>query len=207
MGRGRGPASGRPPHISKPFGQPCQLRGPWAASCVAPGLSAVRFRLPPLPLPTGVPLLPTGFPSGDVDALADAIHKISGSSEAEQKAMAEMGKAMVFAEHDKLKQVPAATNRSRGHNTPVCADAPSSFAVRTHARMPHRMEAHARTGYTQMQHAGRPGQRRRASQLTAPLHTFTVREDPLHHPGEGPRGAPGPLSPSRWIAGIQKGQH
>jgi len=43
------------------------------------------------------------FPSGDVDALADAIHKISSSSEAEQKAMADTGKAMVFAEHDKVK--------------------------------------------------------------------------------------------------------
>ena len=37
------------------------------------------------------------FASGDVDALADAIHKISGSSEEEQKKMAEAGKAMVFA--------------------------------------------------------------------------------------------------------------
>jgi len=44
------------------------------------------------------------FPSGDVDALADAIHKISGASEADQKAMAQTGKEMVFAEHDKVKQ-------------------------------------------------------------------------------------------------------
>ena len=68
-----------------------------------------------------------GFPSGDVDALADAIHKISGSSEAEQKAMAEAGKAMVFAEHDKLKQVthrlpiptPYLPERSRIRTTKV----------------------------------------------------------------------------------------
>jgi len=44
------------------------------------------------------------FPSGDVDALADAIVKIGGVSEEEQKAMARAGKEMVFAEHDKVKQ-------------------------------------------------------------------------------------------------------
>merc|ERR1719473_1976832 len=38
------------------------------------------------------------FPSGDVDALADAIVKIGGVSQAEQAAMAQAGKEMVFAE-------------------------------------------------------------------------------------------------------------
>ena len=44
------------------------------------------------------------FPSGDVDALADAIVKIGGVSAEEQAAMAKVGKEMVFAEHDKVKQ-------------------------------------------------------------------------------------------------------
>jgi len=44
------------------------------------------------------------FPSGDVDALADAIVKIGGVSSEEQAAMAKTGKEMVFAEHDKVKQ-------------------------------------------------------------------------------------------------------
>lgn len=44
------------------------------------------------------------FPSGDVDALADAIVKIGGASAEEQAAMAKAGKEMVFAEHDKVKQ-------------------------------------------------------------------------------------------------------
>jgi len=44
------------------------------------------------------------FPSGDVDALADAIVKIGGVSAGEQAAMAKTGKEMVFAEHDKVKQ-------------------------------------------------------------------------------------------------------
>jgi len=44
------------------------------------------------------------FPSGDVDALASAIVKIGGVSEEEQKKMAQAGKEMVFAEHDKVKQ-------------------------------------------------------------------------------------------------------
>ena len=40
----------------------------------------------------------------DVDALADAIVKIGGTSAEEQAAMAQVGKEMVFAEHDKVKQ-------------------------------------------------------------------------------------------------------
>jgi len=44
------------------------------------------------------------FPSGDVDALADAIVKIGGVSKEEQAKMAATGKEMVFAEHDKVKQ-------------------------------------------------------------------------------------------------------
>jgi len=44
------------------------------------------------------------FPSGDVDALADAIVKIGGVSANEQAEMAQAGKEMVFAEHDKVKQ-------------------------------------------------------------------------------------------------------
>jgi glycosyltransferase involved in cell wall biosynthesis len=44
------------------------------------------------------------FPSGDIDALADAIVKIGGVSAEEQKKMAQAGKDMVFAEHDKVKQ-------------------------------------------------------------------------------------------------------
>jgi len=44
------------------------------------------------------------FPSGDVDALADAIVKIGGVSAEEQAKMAQKGKEMVFAEHDKVKQ-------------------------------------------------------------------------------------------------------
>ncbi len=39
------------------------------------------------------------FPSGDVDALADAIVKIGGVSAEAQAAMAKAGKEMVFAEH------------------------------------------------------------------------------------------------------------
>ena len=42
------------------------------------------------------------FPSGDVDALADAIVKIGGVSAEEQAAMAKAGKEMVFAEHRTL---------------------------------------------------------------------------------------------------------
>ena len=38
------------------------------------------------------------FPSGDVDALADAIVKIGGVSAEEQAAMAKAGKEMVLAE-------------------------------------------------------------------------------------------------------------
>jgi len=44
------------------------------------------------------------FPSGDVDALADAIVKIGGESAETQQAMAQTGKEMVFAEHDKVAQ-------------------------------------------------------------------------------------------------------
>jgi glycosyltransferase involved in cell wall biosynthesis len=44
------------------------------------------------------------FPSGDVDALADAILKIAGVSQAEQTIMAQNGKKMIFSEHDKAKQ-------------------------------------------------------------------------------------------------------
>ena len=44
------------------------------------------------------------FPSGDVDALADAIVKIGGVSANEQAEMAQAGKEMVFAEHNKVKQ-------------------------------------------------------------------------------------------------------
>ena len=44
------------------------------------------------------------FPSGDVDALANAIVKIGGVSAEEQAAMAKTGKEMVFAEHDKVQQ-------------------------------------------------------------------------------------------------------
>ena len=42
------------------------------------------------------------FPSGDVDALADAIVKIGGVSAEEQAAMAKAGKEMVLAEHRTL---------------------------------------------------------------------------------------------------------
>ena len=42
------------------------------------------------------------FPSGDVDALADAIVKIGGVSVEEQAAMAKAGKQMVLAEHRTL---------------------------------------------------------------------------------------------------------
>ena len=42
--------------------------------------------------------------SGDVNALADAIVRIGGVSAEEQAAMAQTGKEMVFAEHDKVKQ-------------------------------------------------------------------------------------------------------
>mmetsp|Transcript_30764 Transcript_30764/g.75674 ORF Transcript_30764/g.75674 Transcript_30764/m.75674 type:complete len:434 (-) Transcript_30764:342-1643(-) len=44
------------------------------------------------------------FPSGDVDALAEAILKIGGVAPDEQAKMAKAGKDMVFAEHDKVKQ-------------------------------------------------------------------------------------------------------
>ena len=44
------------------------------------------------------------FPSGDVDALAESIVKIGGVSAEEQAKMAQAGKDMVFAEHDKVKQ-------------------------------------------------------------------------------------------------------
>ena len=44
------------------------------------------------------------FPSGDVDALAEAIVKIGGVSAEAQAEMAKAGKEMVFAEHDKVKQ-------------------------------------------------------------------------------------------------------
>ena len=44
------------------------------------------------------------FPSGDVDALAEAIVKIGGVPAGEQAKMAQAGKEMVFAEHDKVKQ-------------------------------------------------------------------------------------------------------
>jgi glycosyltransferase involved in cell wall biosynthesis len=44
------------------------------------------------------------FPSGDVDALADSIVKIGGVSKEDQAKMAQTGKEMVFAEHDKVKQ-------------------------------------------------------------------------------------------------------
>ena len=44
------------------------------------------------------------FPSGDVDALAEAIVKIGGVPPDEQAKMAARGKEMVFAEHDKVKQ-------------------------------------------------------------------------------------------------------
>ena len=44
------------------------------------------------------------FPSGDVEALASAIVKIGGVSAEEQAKMAQAGKEMVFAEHDKVKQ-------------------------------------------------------------------------------------------------------
>lgn len=44
------------------------------------------------------------FPSGDVNALADAIVKIAGTSQEEQKQMARNGKELIFSEHDKAKQ-------------------------------------------------------------------------------------------------------
>ena len=44
------------------------------------------------------------FPSGDVDALADAIMKVAGLSEEEQGQMAKNGKELIFSEHDKAKQ-------------------------------------------------------------------------------------------------------
>jgi len=44
------------------------------------------------------------FPSGDVEALAEAIVKIGGVSKEDQAKMAQAGKEMVFAEHDKVKQ-------------------------------------------------------------------------------------------------------
>jgi glycosyltransferase involved in cell wall biosynthesis len=44
------------------------------------------------------------FPSGNVDALADAIVKIAGTSEEDQQTMARNGKELIFSEHDKAKQ-------------------------------------------------------------------------------------------------------
>ena len=44
------------------------------------------------------------FPSGDAVALADAIVRMSGKSAEERAAMAQAGKEMVFAEHDRVKQ-------------------------------------------------------------------------------------------------------
>jgi len=44
------------------------------------------------------------FPSGDVDALAEAILKIARLSPAELLTMGKAGKALVFAEHDKVQQ-------------------------------------------------------------------------------------------------------
>ena len=44
------------------------------------------------------------FPSDDVDALADAIVKIAGTSEEDQQTMARNGKELIFSEHDKAKQ-------------------------------------------------------------------------------------------------------
>jgi len=44
------------------------------------------------------------FPSGDVDALAEAITKIASLSPEERAAMEKNGKELVFAEHDKVKQ-------------------------------------------------------------------------------------------------------
>ena len=44
------------------------------------------------------------FPSGDVGTLADAIVQIGGKSAEERAAMARVGKEMVFAEHDRVKQ-------------------------------------------------------------------------------------------------------
>jgi len=44
------------------------------------------------------------FPSGDVDALAEAIVKIARMSPEERAAMAKTGKELVFAEHDKVQQ-------------------------------------------------------------------------------------------------------
>ena len=44
------------------------------------------------------------FPSGDVDALAEAIVKIGGLPADEQAKMAAAGKEMVFKEHDKVTQ-------------------------------------------------------------------------------------------------------
>ena len=44
------------------------------------------------------------FPSGDVDALADAIVKIAGTSEEDQQTMARNGKDLIFSEDDKAKQ-------------------------------------------------------------------------------------------------------
>lgn len=44
------------------------------------------------------------FPSGDADALADAIMKVASLSPEKQSIMAHNGKEMVFSEHDKAKQ-------------------------------------------------------------------------------------------------------
>mmetsp|Transcript_68865 Transcript_68865/g.102398 ORF Transcript_68865/g.102398 Transcript_68865/m.102398 type:complete len:388 (-) Transcript_68865:132-1295(-) len=44
------------------------------------------------------------FPSGDVNALADAIVKIAHTSEEEQTQMSQNGKELIFSEHDKAKQ-------------------------------------------------------------------------------------------------------
>jgi glycosyltransferase involved in cell wall biosynthesis len=44
------------------------------------------------------------FPSGDVNALADAIVKIASMSVEDQQQMARNGKELIFSEHDKAKQ-------------------------------------------------------------------------------------------------------
>ena len=55
------------------------------------------------------------FPSGDVDALADAIVKIGGVSAEEQAAMAKAGKEMVFAEHRTNPDPDPNLSPSRSH--------------------------------------------------------------------------------------------
>ena len=44
------------------------------------------------------------FPSGDVDALADALAQIAKTDDVTRAAMAAAGKALVFSEHDKSVQ-------------------------------------------------------------------------------------------------------